>query len=391
MTIRGDCPDDSLLHQLASGTISPEMEGRLSTHLDCCSQCQSRLEQAAMGGQDLEVVASHLKGSEQLTESLKRVISNYHPTAAADLPDSSRRKAASSRLEHLLMANSDPVRQSERERTIGPGERLGEYVIMKEIGRGGMGVVWKAWDPDRDRFVAIKVLECRITEDETARRRFLREARVVSQVNHRNVVAVFEAELSPVPYLVMEFVDGPSLRSHLLKKGSLELTQVLRIGVHIACGLAALHEKGVVHRDIKPANIVLDRASGRAKVADFGLAQGSGDSRLTSVGFVAGTPSYMSPEQAMGDSVDYRSDLFSLGSVLFAMVSGQSPFGDAQTFNALDRVRNADPIPLQSINPEIPQPLIDLIGWMHARHPDDRPESASVVADHLRRQLKRLN
>ena len=394
-----NCPDVAMLNSLLAGGLSGEQEQQMSDHLDRCVECRDRLERAAAGDRTLRDVARNLRGSRELTDSVKRVIqkcsSDPSILLGGGIVDPSGDSAVLT--DQLLDTGLQPTRANRQHTlpttpafTVKPGSRLGSYVILEEIGRGGMGVVWKARDPERNRLVAIKVLEIQVLADETARKRFLREARAVASVSHRNVVTMYGVEESPVPYLVMEFVDGPSLRTHLARKGPLDLMTVLRIALQIANGLEASHARGVTHRDIKPANIVLDIPTGRAKLTDFGLAQIEGDVKLTHVGFIAGTPAYMSPEQAMGESVDHRSDLFSLGTVIYAMATGRSPFDDDRTQMALDRVCAATPDSPQAINPSIPSSLSDLIQWLHAKDPANRPGSAAEVSQILRRQLEQL-
>ena len=398
-----DCPDTALLKRLVAGGLSPEREQLLSEHLDQCEKCRDRLEHVAAGDRTLNDVARNLKGSRELTDSMKRVIEKCTSDplimtvgSVSERNEEPTEGQIAERRQHRNQTRSLSQIPDVKAVTLAPGIRLGTYELVEEIGRGGVGVVWKARDLQFDRFVAIKILNSQVLPDETARQRFLREARAVGAVNHRNVVKMYGVEESPVPYLVMELVDGPSLRTHLARKGPLDLPTILRIGLQIANGLEASHACGVTHRDIKPANIVLDIPTGRVKLTDFGLAHIEGDIRLTLVGFVSGTPSYMSPEQAMGDTIDHRSDLFSLGSVLYAMSTGQSPFDDdrtfagQRTFAALERVRIADPAPAQSINPKVPSSLSDLIRWLHSREPGNRPSSAAEVARILKQQLDQL-
>src|SRR5262249_14645528 len=285
--------------------------------------------------------------------------------------------------------------------------RLGHFEVVEVIGRGGMGVVLKALDACLQRHVAIKVLDPQFAKDELSRRRFCREARAAASVTHENIVAIHQVERDEgqdLPYLVMQYVAGTSLQDLLDERGALELPDILRIAMQIASGLAAAHAQGLIHRDIKPANILLqvggatepveDAAKDPAatnprpparrslpasstgavvpftvKITDFGLARAAEDVKLTQTGFVAGTPLYMAPEQARGEPLDHRADLFSLGSVLYAMCTGRAPFRAPTTVAVLKRVCDETPRDVRDYNPEIPDWLAEIIHTLHAQKP----------------------
>ncbi len=267
-------------------------------------------------------------------------------------------------------------------------ETLGHFDILETIGRGGFGVVVKAFDRSLRRTVAIKMMPAEMAATSPARRRFVREARAAAAVRHENVVCIYAVEEHPVPHLVMEYVAGGSLQRHLDETGPLEAREVLRIGAQIARGLTAAHDTGLVHRDIKPANVLLEsNAALRAKLTDFGIARAADDASLTQSGTIVGTPMYMAPEQAKGERVDHRADLFSLGSVLYTMVSGRPPFRAANSLAVLKRVADDTPRPIQEIIPETPQWLCDIIARLHAHDPDERFQSAAEVADLLETYL----
>ena len=205
--------------------------------------------------------------------------------------------------------------------------RLGGYEISGVVGAGGMGVVLKAIDKSLDRTVAIKVLAPHLAASGAARKRFAREAKAAAAVLHPNVIAIHSVSNDEaLPYLVMPYLRGTSLQKRLDEEGPLSLHEILRIGSQIAAGLAAAHAQGLVHRDIKPANILLEQGVERVAITDFGLARAVDDATITHSGVIAGTPQYMSPEQARGEPVDGRSDLFSLGSVLYSICTGRPPF-----------------------------------------------------------------
>jgi serine/threonine protein kinase len=194
--------------------------------------------------------------------------------------------------------------------------RLGHYEVREVVGRGGMGVVLRAFDDKLHRVVAVKVLAPALAASGTARQRFVREARAAAAVSHDHVVAIHAVEADgPVAYLVMQMIDGIALEEKVRQTGPLPVKEILRIGMQTAAGLAAAHEQGLVHRDIKPGNLLLENGVERVKITDFGLARAVDDASVSQSGVIAGTPLYMSPEQARGEALDHRSDLFSLGSV----------------------------------------------------------------------------
>jgi serine/threonine protein kinase len=268
---------------------------------------------------------------------------------------------------------------------------LAHYEVLEVVGRGGMGVVFRAFDTKLHRVVAIKALAPQLATSSAARQRFVREARAAAAVTHDHIIAIHAVEdAGPVPYLVMQFIDGPTLQKKLDRTGQLPLKEILRIGLQIAEGLAAAHRHGLVHRDVKPANILLENGVERVKITDFGLARAGDDASLTQSGVVAGTPMYMSPEQALGEPVDFRSDLFSLGSVLYAMCTGRPPFRAPSPVAVLKRVCEETPRPIREINPEVPPWLEELVVRLHAKALADRFASAREVADLLARHLAEL-
>ena len=288
---------------------------------------------------------------------------------------------------HPENASLDFLEPSERADSLG---RLGHYEILSVVGRGGFGVVLRAFDEKLHRVVAIKVLSAPLAALSSARRRFAREAQAAAAVSHDNIVRIYAVEEAPVPYLVMEFVEGISLDDKLKQHGPLELREVLRIGLQIAEGLAAAHKQGLVHRDVKPANILLENGIQRVKITDFGLARAVDDVSLTQSGVIAGTPLFMSPEQARGEPVDARSDLFSLGSVLYALCAGQPPFRGSTTLAVIKRVCEESPRPIRELNRDVPPWLIQTIDRLLAKQPAERFQSAGEVAELLGQKLALL-
>ena len=269
--------------------------------------------------------------------------------------------------------------------------KIGPYEVIEVIGRGGMGVVLRAHDPKLNRIVAVKVMAPQFVANPTARKRFLREAQAAAAVTHPHVITIHAVDQTEkTPYLVMECIDGLSLQEKIDRCGHLEVKEILRIGAQIAAGLAAAHAHGLVHRDIKPSNILLENGVERVKITDFGLARAVDDVGVTRSGEVAGTPQFMSPEQAQGKPVDHRSDLFSLGAVLYAMCTGRSPFRAETTVAVLRRVCDDVPRPIREVNPDIPEGLVAIIDRLLAKDPEERFQTAEEVSDLLLGYLAHL-
>ena len=359
--------DQSRLHLALDDRLHDDDQRQLATHLEQCGECRTMLESLAAGRDWWQKARSHLA-----VESLENSRDNQPPGCVStdDQPWLG------------FLAPSDDARY------IG---HFGNYPILELIGAGGFGVVLKALDPALNRYVAIKVLSPQLANSGAARRRFAREAQAAAAVVHEHVVAIHSvAEHEGLPYLVMPYIAGCSLQERLDREGPLEVSQVLRIGMQVAAGLAAAHAQGLVHRDIKPANILLEHGVERVKITDFGLARTIDDASLTASGIIAGTPQYMAPEQARGEAVDHRSDLFSLGSVLYAMCAGHSPFR-AETFMAVWRRLCVDtPRPIVETNPGVPDWLAEIIEHLHSKDPAGRMQSAEEVADLLARHLAHL-
>ncbi len=271
-------------------------------------------------------------------------------------------------------------------------ERFGEFRILGELGRGGMGVVYRAEDPNLKREIAIKVMLPQYAANPDAKARFVREARSQAKVEHEHVAAIFHvAEHAGVPYLVMPLLKGMTLQAAIKANPRPPLTEVIRITREVAEGLAAAHEKGLVHRDIKPANIWLEGKKLRVRVLDFGLARAAdveatdtNDGPLTAEGAIVGTPAYMSPEQARGDAVDGRTDLFSLGVMLYQMSAGELPFRGGSALAVLSALALHVPPPLSEKNPSVPPALSNLTERLLSKTAAGRPATAEAAAEELR-------
>ncbi len=268
------------------------------------------------------------------------------------------------------------------------GETILHYNIVEKLGEGGMGTVYKAQDTKLDRFVALKFLSSSISVSDDDKARFIQEAKAASAMNHPNVCTIYDIQENEGQlFIVMEFVDGKTLKN---KKGSLSEKQILEMGVQVAEGLSAAHEKGIVHRDIKPENIMI-RKDGIAQIMDFGLAKlqsSATGSRLTKVGTTMGTMGYMSPEQVQGLDVDHRSDIFSFGIVLYEMFAGESPFKGMHETAIIYEIVNVEAPPLSTVKPEIDPELDRIILECLEKDKDERCQSAKELAKNLRKIKK---
>ncbi|MFO0824905.1 MAG: serine/threonine-protein kinase [Gemmataceae bacterium] len=285
--------------------------------------------------------------------------------------------------------NNEPERPPKFHPPTHPGDigHLGRYRVLKQLGKGGMGAVFLGIDDVLQRKVAIKVLTPKFAAIPIARERFLREARTASAVSSPHVVSIIDVDEDfGNPFIAMEYLQGIPLDRYIATHPKLSVRQVLRIGQEVARGLAAAHEAGLVHRDIKPANLWLEAPHGHVKILDFGLAketesQGRGD--VTQAGQVVGTPAFMSPEQARGDVVDARTDLFCLGIVLYRLCTGEQPFVGPTAMAVLMSVGIDEPPPIRQKNPKVPEALAALIHQMLRKKPDERPQSAIEVHNAL--------
>ncbi len=280
---------------------------------------------------------------------------------------------------------------------LGPAEaadeigRLGKYRIKSVLGEGGMAVVFQAEDPVLGRHIALKVLRPE-NRNPALRERFLREARALANLPDDHVVHLYEvSEVNGVPYMAMEQLHGESLEDRLQRDRTLPVAEALAIARETAEGLVAVHENGLIHRDVKPSNIWLEQTEGpgrRVKLIDFGIARAvDGDSNLTLAGHVVGTPAYMAPEQAAGMPLDGRADLYSLGGVLFRMITGRSPHDSAgpDTMDVLRAVIHGDAPEVSEQAPHLSRPVAELIQRLLSPRPSQRPASARVVVEELRR------
>jgi HAMP domain-containing protein len=272
--------------------------------------------------------------------------------------------------------------------------QVGRYVIQDRLGRGGMATVFKAHDPGIGRDVAIKFLHATLCEDGEYRARFLREARAAGGLSHPNIVTVHDVgEIEGRPYMAMELLDGDALSDVMESGKPLPVRDVVVMGVQLARALDYAHAHGIVHRDIKPGNIVRLKGTQTIKVTDFGIAhmESTSSEQRTRVGDVLGTPQYMSPEQTQGDKLDGRSDLFSVGIVLYQMLTGQRPFlGDSLVALAM-KIAKEDPPPIEKLRPDVPSALRRVVERCLAKSPDRRFQTGKELSDALTRVLGELD
>jgi hypothetical protein len=263
--------------------------------------------------------------------------------------------------------------------------RLGPFRILEVIGSGGMGVVFRADDPNLHRQVAVKAMLPGLADNPLSKDRFFREARAAAAVQHDHVVVIHQVDEDlGVPFLAMEFLHGESLDTRLRRERKLPRKEAMRIARETAEGLAAAHDRGLIHRDIKPGNIWLEGERGRVKILDFGLARTvAGDSNLTSKGVIMGTPAYMCPEQAAGTVPDARGDLFSLGCVLYAMCAGDVPFQGTDPISTLVAIASQEPEHVRDLDPSLPREFAELIMQLLEKKPEHRPRSAHAVVQRI--------
>jgi serine/threonine protein kinase len=265
-------------------------------------------------------------------------------------------------------------------------QKLGRFEVLAEIGRGAMGIVYQAKDPMLERTVAIKTINMTMDRDgaEMYEKRFYQEARAAGGLNHPNIVTVYDIGKTETEcYMAMEYIEGAELRSLLLPGKPLPIARCLSIAAQVAEGLAYAHERGVVHRDIKPANIMVPE-SGAVKITDFGIARMRTSAVQTQTGMMMGSPKYMSPEQVIGKRADHRADIFSLGVILYEMLTGAAPFTGESVNAVMYQIVNFVPPAPSAINPATPALLDAIVARMLAKSLDERFQSAAEIARGLR-------
>ncbi len=362
------CPTLEELQAFGRGELAESGARRVESHLEHCGSCAAQVPgRHSNGGPTLALRPRNSQRAAEQTPALE----------SSAVPDANGGGAAGAGF-HFL---SPPLRRDE----IG---RLANYRVLRLLGRGGMGMVFHAEDLSLSRAVALKVMKPDLDTSIEPWERFFREARTLAAIKHPHVVTVYQVgHEGNVAYLAMEFLEGESLDAWLNSGRQLTVAEIVRLGREIASGLVAIHRNGLVHRDIKPANLWLEAPDARIKILDFGLARRTtGDTHLTSAGAIVGSPAYMSPEQARGEPVDARSDLFGLGCVLYAMCTGKEPFRGPNPMAQLIAQAVEEPQPIRLHNSAIPDELAKLVMNLLAKRRDARPASAKdVVAalDHI--------
>lgn len=365
------CHDIALDVLLAADEDIDAHNPEVARHVEICAHCQSRLTQLAADAEQWDEMQRWLSPDDvkdaEYAESLGARERSKRTVAWTDAMAKS-----------LLSPASHPEMLG----------RIGRYDVERLIGSGGMGVVFKAYDTELNRPVAVKLLAPYLASSGAARKRFAREARAAAAVVDDHVVPIHNVETGSDsdgehPFLVMKYIAGGSLQQRLDREGSLEVCEVLRIGMQTAKGLVAAHAQGLIHRDVKPSNILLDEGVDRALLTDFGLARATDDASLTRSGFHPGTLHYMSPEQVRGEAIDARSDLFGLGCVLYALCTGHPPFRSETSYAVLRRITDDTPRPIRETNPNIPDWLEQIVMKLLAKSANDRFDSAEQVAELL--------
>ncbi|HWB11069.1 MAG TPA: protein kinase [Pirellulales bacterium] len=365
-----------LIEQFLDDRLDTDRVAALERHLDSCPDCRRELELRAADESWWSRVRDCLATGDSGPSSGGSE-SDATPAWPEPGPKSEVRTSLAA-IKPYLAPTDDPQMMG----------RVGPYEVLGVVGSGGNGVVLKGFDAALNRYVAIKLLSPQLGDSAAARRRFSREAQAAAAVVHDNVMAIHAvSDTQGLPYLVMPYVRGPSLEKRLRGAGPLALEEILRVGMQVAAGLAAAHAQGLVHRDIKPANILLEEGVERVKITDFGLARAADDASLTRSGMIAGTPQYMSPEQARGEPIDHRADLFSLGCVLYAACTGRPPFRAPTSYGVLRKICESEPRPLRDINPSVPVWLARVVDRLLAKEPSRRYASAADVAALLERCL----
>ena len=304
----------------------------------------------------------------------------------------------------LAVENAAELFVGEEKLSLEKGQHFGSYVILDHLGTGGMGEVYRARDSRLDRIVALKILSAEVAADKRRMQRFRQEARVASSLNHPNIVTIFEfGDVDQLTFLATEFVDGETLRD-VLRGKRLKLDEVVDIGLQMLAALDAAHEANIVHRDMKPENVMIRRRDHVVKVLDFGLAKlmenrpaaPESDSEAvtelrTAPGLIMGTVNYMSPEQARAHAVDGRSDIWSVGIMIYEMVAGEKPFGGATSAHTIVEILEKDPPPLTDAGPpEQPQELQRIVAKSIAKEPAERYQTAKEMMADLRKVKMQL-
>ena len=384
------CPDATTLGEYLLGRLEPPTLDQCESHVATCESCHETLR----GLNTHDTLSEHIAGafpqsdslsiesddSDQVRGLVERLLSQ---TGFGSLKQSRGAKAFHVDAEILADRAAEVLRcvsPDENDQTLGS---IGSYQLIRLIGAGSTGVVFQAVDLNLDRKVALKVL--RPSLGSVARERFIAEARLAASVEHPNVVKIYQTgQENRLAYIAMQWLPGQTLEAKMSSESCINEADVRQISGQIAAGLHAAHQRQLVHRDIKPANIWISEDDQEVKILDFGLARiVDDDPGLTATGMLAGTPNFMSPEQTKGLELDGRSDLFSLGCVMYRLATGKFAFGANSILGTLQAIQNEQPDPPKSINPEVTAELSDLTMSLLEKQPVNRPASAEQVVTML--------
>ena len=386
-----ECPQPNVLIEFLQGKLHPPQLDQCESHVKDCTLCHETLVGLSSNDTLSERVAAALQEDEtgDLLDVPSAEIQNLLDRLTSDDFKKSVGSGHSSSNQGNSTADAEIIadRAAEVLRCVTPSEdslgTLGDYTLLRLIGAGSTGVVFQAFDQTLERTVALKVL--RPSLGEIARNRFLIEAKLAASIEHVNVVTIFQVgQVNRLAFMAMPWLPGQTLDSLLASGEQLEENQIVEIITHVAAGLEAAHQKQLVHRDIKPANLWICEDDQRLKILDFGLARISDDNpNLTATGMLAGTPNFMSPEQTRGLELDGRSDLFSLGCVLYRLLAGKLPFGAPTVLATLSSIQTHNPAPPVALHQDVNQDLSDLTMCLLEKLPANRPQSASQTIELL--------
>lgn len=358
--------------------VLPFLEGQadadFEAHLSDCQVCQQRLDDASAPVEFRQSLPQHLSDPALMLDERPGADTSYRSGGNNALGDDSAERSGPDLLKWWLAPSND-------HRFLG---RVAQYGIVQVIGRGGMGLVLEAIDLELERTVAVKTILQPLAIDGAGRARLLREAAAAASLKHPHIIPIYSIQQwRDVPYMVMPLVRGGTLFHKRPANSRFRPEQIAQVGQQVSSALAAAHQQGVIHRDIKPTNILLDDDLNHVVLTDFGLARSGEDATLTLSGTVAGTPSFMAPEQALGKDIDARSDLFSMGCVLYWMATGASPFQADSCYDSFRKLMDQQPEPIERQDPQFPRALSQLISELLHKSPDRRIESAQEANDLL--------
>lgn len=384
------CPTSSQIEELLRGLILGSKAADLAEHIEVCASCAKRAEALTREFEALARRSGTGNGGTIVSGSAGGLVPNkdallFEPEHDQSEPQTILSLAKADESLFAAAPRQDPLKFLAPAQKPGELGRLAHYRVLKILGEGGMGIVLLAEDTLLERSVALKVIKPEYSSDNNVRQRFLREARLMAAVKSDHVVTIHQiGQESETCFISMELLSGESLDYMIARVTRPVLTETLRIVRETAQALEAAHAKGLIHRDIKPENIWLEAPGGRVKLLDFGLARPHADNvRLTTSGMIMGTPAYMAPEQGRAEPVDERTDLFSLGCILYELICGELPFRGDTVWEILFALNERTPEPISAHWPGVPPALNELAMQLLMKNPADRPESAAEVIARL--------